>query len=177
MTCEACRTTPPVIAEGYTPKGESSVIGRLGFSTCMYSSTDFPLNHSTHNQRPKLTNPIKRHNRPPHRHNSPTRNLRYLRKHPTNNTGRRHPRYAPQRPSPNPRLLQRRGRKAGVVSYGHYRASRAADGLCDTQGELDGGCEGDAGFAEGVQGGFSWGNEVACVWALLGWEGACAGFG
>ncbi|KAL3457207.1 Alpha/Beta hydrolase protein [Aspergillus heterothallicus] len=33
MTCEACRTIPPVIAEGYTPKGESSVIGGLGFST------------------------------------------------------------------------------------------------------------------------------------------------
>ncbi|KAJ0413384.1 hypothetical protein BJY00DRAFT_306363 [Aspergillus carlsbadensis] len=33
MTCEACRTVPPVIAEGYTPKGESSVIGGLGFST------------------------------------------------------------------------------------------------------------------------------------------------
>ncbi|CEL03087.1 hypothetical protein ASPCAL04245 [Aspergillus calidoustus] len=32
-TCETCRTTPPVIAEGYTPKGESSVIGRLGLST------------------------------------------------------------------------------------------------------------------------------------------------
>ncbi|KAL2846431.1 hypothetical protein BJY01DRAFT_234579 [Aspergillus pseudoustus] len=26
MTCEACRTIPPVIAEGYTPKGESSDI-------------------------------------------------------------------------------------------------------------------------------------------------------
>ncbi|KAL4931693.1 dienelactone hydrolase family protein [Aspergillus undulatus] len=33
MTCEACRTIPPVIAEGYTPKGTSSVIGELGFKT------------------------------------------------------------------------------------------------------------------------------------------------
>jgi hypothetical protein len=36
MTCEACRTIPPVIAEGYTPKGERSIIGGLGFSTCTY---------------------------------------------------------------------------------------------------------------------------------------------
>ncbi|KAL4940862.1 hypothetical protein BDV06DRAFT_13212 [Aspergillus oleicola] len=33
MTCEACRTIPPVISEGYEPKGTSSVIGELGFRT------------------------------------------------------------------------------------------------------------------------------------------------
>ncbi|RDW70866.1 dienelactone hydrolase family protein [Aspergillus mulundensis] len=33
MTCEACRTIPPVISEGYVPKGVSSVIGDLGFNT------------------------------------------------------------------------------------------------------------------------------------------------
>ncbi|KAL4917018.1 hypothetical protein BDW62DRAFT_184836 [Aspergillus aurantiobrunneus] len=33
MSCEACRTIPPVITEGYTPKGTSSVIGGLGFNT------------------------------------------------------------------------------------------------------------------------------------------------
>ncbi|KAL4821443.1 hypothetical protein BDW67DRAFT_180143 [Aspergillus spinulosporus] len=33
MTCEACRTIPPVISEGYIPKGTSSVIGDLGLST------------------------------------------------------------------------------------------------------------------------------------------------
>lgn len=34
MTCEACRTIPPVISEGYTPKGTSYAIGELGFDTC-----------------------------------------------------------------------------------------------------------------------------------------------
>ncbi|KAL4993756.1 Alpha/Beta hydrolase protein [Aspergillus recurvatus] len=33
MTCEACRTIPPVISEGYIPRGVSSVIGNLGFNT------------------------------------------------------------------------------------------------------------------------------------------------
>ncbi|KAL6235624.1 hypothetical protein BDW75DRAFT_250709 [Aspergillus navahoensis] len=33
MTCEACRTIPPVISEGYTPKGTSSVIRDLSFNT------------------------------------------------------------------------------------------------------------------------------------------------
>ncbi|KAL4887694.1 Alpha/Beta hydrolase protein [Aspergillus karnatakaensis] len=33
MTCEACRTIPPVISEGYTPKGTSTVIAGLDFST------------------------------------------------------------------------------------------------------------------------------------------------
>ncbi|KAL2861240.1 uncharacterized protein BJX67DRAFT_375473 [Aspergillus lucknowensis] len=33
MTCEACRTIPPVLSENYTPKGTSSLIGGLGFNT------------------------------------------------------------------------------------------------------------------------------------------------
>ena len=33
MTCEACKTIPPVIAEGYTPKGTYEQIG--GLKTCM----------------------------------------------------------------------------------------------------------------------------------------------
>ncbi|KAL3475129.1 hypothetical protein BJX99DRAFT_230289 [Aspergillus californicus] len=39
MTCEACRTIPPVIAEGYTPKGTSSAIGGLGFNTYVTGPT------------------------------------------------------------------------------------------------------------------------------------------
>lgn len=35
MTCEACRTIPPVISEGYTPKGTSSAIDGLDFDTCI----------------------------------------------------------------------------------------------------------------------------------------------
>ncbi|KAL4907569.1 hypothetical protein BDW74DRAFT_149450 [Aspergillus multicolor] len=40
MTCEACRTIPPVISEGYAPKGASSVIGDLGFNTYITGPSD-----------------------------------------------------------------------------------------------------------------------------------------
>ncbi|KAL4802651.1 hypothetical protein BDV18DRAFT_163616 [Aspergillus unguis] len=40
MTCEACRTIPPVISEGYTPKGTSSTIGDLAFKTYVTGPTD-----------------------------------------------------------------------------------------------------------------------------------------
>ncbi|KAL2830920.1 hypothetical protein BDW59DRAFT_14865 [Aspergillus cavernicola] len=33
MTCEACRTIPPVISEDYAPKGTSSAIGGLKYNT------------------------------------------------------------------------------------------------------------------------------------------------
>lgn len=34
MTCEACRTIPPVVAEGYTPKG--TYAGVAGLNTCLH---------------------------------------------------------------------------------------------------------------------------------------------
>lgn len=38
MTCEACRTIPPVIAEGYEPKGEYRSIGGLNTCESRYSN-------------------------------------------------------------------------------------------------------------------------------------------
>ena len=38
MTCEACRTLPPVIPEGYTAKGQYKDIA--GFKTCMFGSLE-----------------------------------------------------------------------------------------------------------------------------------------
>lgn len=32
MTCEACRTIPPVVAQGYTPEGKYETIA--GLKTC-----------------------------------------------------------------------------------------------------------------------------------------------
>ncbi|KAL4967884.1 Alpha/Beta hydrolase protein [Aspergillus stella-maris] len=40
MTCEACRTIPPVIAEGYEPRGISSDVGDLGFYTYVTGPRD-----------------------------------------------------------------------------------------------------------------------------------------
>ena len=39
MTCEACRTLPPAMAEGYTAKGIYDTIG--GLKTCMLTPRVF----------------------------------------------------------------------------------------------------------------------------------------
>ena len=43
MTCEACKTIPPVVAEGYEPKGKWEEIA--GLKTCMFlpSASPHPL--------------------------------------------------------------------------------------------------------------------------------------
>lgn len=38
MSCDACRTIPPVVPEGYTPKGAYETIA--GLNTCISHAND-----------------------------------------------------------------------------------------------------------------------------------------
>jgi hypothetical protein len=41
MSCEACKTIPPVIAEGYEPKGKYEDIAGLKTCTYFFASNSF----------------------------------------------------------------------------------------------------------------------------------------
>lgn len=125
MSCEACRTIPPVIATGYTPKGHFESIA--GLNTC--KST---LLHCAPS--PSLTKLSPRCHRKRRLSNWPRGHLRCFWYGQPDHPRCRSPRRKTERCGPHPGLLRRRAAEAGIRSRRHGREETAYCRFYGSQG-------------------------------------------